>query len=526
MSKAALISVSNRDGLEELARNLIDCGFHILATSGSGKFLSEKGIETLSIEEYTGQAEILDGRVKTLHPKIHAGLLARRDSAEHMKELEANGILPIEVAVVNLYPFVAGLATDKAKDSKKMEELIDIGGPTMIRAAAKNYRSVLPVIDPVDYPKVIQVLKAKSSEESLSLRRKLASKVFAELANYNLEIARYLARDEETSHSGNEPLDRALELNSSISGLVLRREQDLRYGENPTQKAGFYRTISAAKNSWKQLHGKDLSYNNLLDFDAAVTVIRSLPRNRAAAVIVKHLNPCGVALANQMTDSIVLAKRGDPRSHFGGIVALNQEVGAKEAELISADFTEIVVAPSFRQDAMEILQKKKNLRILQVDLSTLPQNEIRAVEGGFLIQEPDQHISNVSDAIVATDRKPTDKELKDLELAWRVCAHVKSNAIVLVSDENLIGIGAGQMSRIDSVELALSKANTHGHKIHGSVAASDAFFPFADSLESLAAQGVKAIISPSGAKRDEEIVEAANKAGITLMMAKDRHFKH
>jgi len=528
MKKAALISVSNRDGLKEFAQSLKDAGYTLLATSGSARFLSDNGIESLSIEEYTGQAEILDGRVKTLHPKIHAGLLARRDSKEHMQELASNEILQIDIAVVNLYPFIDGLATDNARDSKKMEELIDIGGPTMIRAAAKNYRSVIPVIDPADYPQVIHLLKeeSKAAAASLAFRRKLATKVFTELANYNLEIAKYLSREAEAAEFMPVRINEPLSLDSFVSGLVLQREQELRYGENPAQKAGYYRVHSAGTNSWRQLHGKELSYNNLLDFDAAVSLVRSLPINRAAAVIVKHLNPCGVALSNVLTDSIVSAKRGDPRSHFGGIIALNQRVGREEAELLSADFTEIIVAPSFSEDGLEVLQKKKNLRLLEVNLEAGLHHEIRAVEGGFLLQEPDHSLSRVSEAKQATERKATDEEFRDLELAWSVCAHVKSNAIVLVKNESLIGIGAGQMSRIDSVELALNKARTHGHQLEGAVAASDAFFPFSDSLEILAAQGIRAIIAPSGAKKDEEVIAVANKAGITLLMTQDRHFKH
>lgn len=527
--KAALLSVSDRSGLSEFAKVLKALGYELLATSGTTKALNEAGIETTPIERYTGQKEILDGRVKTLHPKIHAGLLAKREDPAHLAQLEEEGILPIDVAVVNLYPFTQNLHSLRSASPDRMIELIDIGGPTMIRAAAKNFKYVVPVIDPADYPQVARLLSAElGATEALELRRSLATKVFTQLAHYNLEIARYLAHVS-LSQDSQDKVDSSLDfLLGEVNGMVLTRVQELRYGENPHQRAAFYRSVgSATPQSWAQLNGKELSYNNLLDFDAALKLIRALGDAQPAAAIIKHLNPCGAARGSSLIESLHRAKRGDPRSHFGGIIALNRDVTLDVAREIRGDFAEIVLAPGYAPEALAALRENKNLRVIQVPTAGNQRGiELRAVEGGILIQESDRGTASASDARVVSRRAPTESELRDLDFAWTVCSHVKSNAIVLVKDQTVIGVGAGQMSRIDSVELALSKARTHEHTVRGAVAASDAFFPFPDSVQTLVSAGITAIISPGGAKRDEETVAAADAGAAALLMSDERHFRH
>ena len=525
--RAALLSVSDKSGLVEFAQSLEQAGFIILSTSGTAKTLVEAGIEVVSIETYTGQKEILDGRVKTLHPKIHAGLLAKRDDPKHMAQLAEDGIYPIDVAVINLYPFIQGLGGDRASDPSKMIELIDVGGPTMIRAAAKNFRSIYAVIDPADYKAVAESIS--TGEAGLSLRQKLAVKVFSQTANYDLEIARYFGsvevKDDQLFRDSSVRYEQLLHC-SEINGFVLRKEQNLRYGENPNQIAAFYRSLDASAKRWTQLGGKDLSYNNLLDFDAMSRIVRELPSNLSGAVIIKHLNPCGAALANDLLTALHGAKRGDPRSHFGGIIGFNQTVTMEVAEQIREDFAEVVVAPDFEPTALSLLSKNKNLRLIRIELAHEPRIEVRSIEGGLLVQSSDSGVSDLESAEIASDRSPTPQEFRDLEFAWLVCAHVKSNAIVLAKDSTIIGVGAGQMSRIDSVELSISKAKLHGHVLAGAVCASDAFFPFADSIETLASAGITAIVAPKGAKKDAEVVELANKLGMSLVFTTDRHFRH
>lgn len=527
MAKAALISVSDRTGLLPAAQALSRAGYTILATSGTTKFLGEAGLQTTPIETYTGQKEILDGRVKTLHPKIHGGLLARRDDPSHTAQLEAEGILPIDIAIINLYPFTQNLTSDKALDPIKMIELIDVGGPTMLRAAAKNFRSVLPVIDPADYPALINFIESGNVPHGslADWRRALAVKVFKTLAAYDLEIARYFS-NVAFPESGPPTVEPASFGLGPVSGCVLERAQALRYGENPHQRAALYRPVGALHSEWEQLGGKELSYNNLLDFDATVRMVRGLPSDRAGAVIIKHLNPCGAALAETSLEALRRAKRGDPRSHFGGIIGFNQAVTLDVAEAIKEDFAEIVLAPDFAADALALLQKNKNLRLMKINPAAARGLELRSIGGGYLVQEEDKGVSHGAEWEIVSSRRPTAHEMRDLEFAWTFCSHVKSNAIVLAKDAMLIGIGAGQMSRIDSVELCISKARTHDHDIHGAVAASDAFFPFPDGLETLAKAGVSAIVAPGGAKRDADVVVAADAAGISLVRAPDRHFRH
>ncbi len=532
MKRAVLISVSDKSGLVPFAKQLVDLGYVLLGTSGSKAYLAENGIPVESIELYTEQKEILGGRVKTLHPKIHAGLLAKRDDAEHMRQLQESGIYPIDIAVINLYPFTQNLRSEAATNPAKMIELIDIGGPTMIRASAKNFQGVIPVLDPADYDAVAEELSKAGSVEktSVELRRRLAQKVFTFTANYDLQIAKYLSHVDCTDAASLK--DGAVDASTgfmlgSVTGVVLTLDQELRYGENPHQKARFYRSVDGVfERSFDQLNGKELSYNNLLDFDAALRMAQGFPAGKTGAVIVKHLNPCGAAFGTSVHDAICKAKLGDPRSHFGGVIAVNKTLTAEAAEGIAGEFAEIVIAPGYEDDALNVLRRNKNLRVLRVNTDSHVQYEIRSIQSGVLVQAGDSTISKVGDAKVVSTRPPSDAELRDLEFAWTMCSHVKSNAIVIARDSMIVGVGAGQMSRVDSAELAISKASAHGHNLKGSVAASDAFFPFPDSVEFLASHGITAIIVPGGAKRDPEVIESCNKLGVALLFTGDRHFRH
>jgi len=533
MEKAALLSVSDRTGIVDLASELSNLGYKLLTTTGTGKLLDQHSISHLPIEQYTNQKEILDGRVKTLHPKIHAGLLAKRSDPTHMAELAQSGFLPIEVVVVNLYPFSQKLETDTVQTPDKMIEFIDVGGPTMLRAASKNFNSVFVLSDPADYSAVIECIKSgrAASPEGLELRRDLAVKVFTLLAQDNLEVARYFSSvSVQEQRLGLNSSPGSLAVTAGVSGIVARRSQDLRYGENPNQAAALYREYSVVggrERSWTQLSGKELSYNNLLDIDACIRIVRDFERASFFSVIIKHLNPCGAAFGSSALDALKRAKLCDPRSHFGGIIGFNKVVDKAVAENIREDFTEIVVAPNFNSEALELLNKNKNLRLIKLDLNAPALKfELRTIEGGILVQERDQSSSSIGQAELVAGSALDQKGLEDLELAWKLCSHVKSNAITLAKDGLLIGAGAGQMSRIDSIELSISKARFHGHDLKNAVCASDAFFPFSDSLEALAKQGVRAVISPRGAKRDDEVVQAAKKLGLSLYFVNDRHFRH
>lgn len=525
MSKAALISVSDRTGLAPFAKDISAAGYTILCTSGTGAYLKESGLETLSIEEYTGQKEILGGRVKTLHPKIHAGLLAKREDPEHLKQLEDDGIFQIDIAVVNLYPFLEKVKGEAGNDPEKMIEFIDIGGPTMIRAAAKNCKAIYAVIDPDDYPAVSQSLQSDDIDLANSLRLSLAGKVFARLAHYNLEIAKYFSHV--SAEGGKLDIDASTNYRfGRYEGGVLKQKQSLRYGENPHQQAVLYENIGEQPASWQQHQGKELSYNNLLDFDAAFRMLPALGTESAGVLIIKHLNPCGAALSDSLTEALENAKRCDPRSHFGGIIAFNREVDPKTASEITKDFTEIVLAPGYTEDALDQLSKKKNLRVLSVDLKQAEALEQRTIQGGVLLQSVDTGSSSVMEAECVTSRVPTEEEYVQLQLAWNLCAHVKSNAITIVRDKMLIAAGGGQMSRIDALEVALMKAETHDHDLAGAVAASDAFFPFYDCVEQLAEKGVTVVVAPSGSKADGDVTKRAEELGISLLFVKDRHFRH
>lgn len=527
MEKMALLSVSDQTGLVDFARALRRAGYTLLATSGTGKALAAADIAYTSVESYTGLAELLDGRVKTLHPKIHGGILARRDAQHHLDQLRHESIASIDLVAVNLYPFTKYLASELARNPEEMTELIDVGGPTMIRAAAKNHRFVLPVIDPADYPQVQKLLDTPGESDpfSLEFRRSLAAKVFNTLSTYDGAISQYLS-----SLGKGELAESEVQLPETVS-LDLRKVMTLRYGENPHQNAAVYGTressiplLSGA--SWRQLGGKELSYNNMLDLDAGIRLLVDLPSSKPTVGILKHLNPCGVASGNSVSTALERAKQCDPRSHFGGILVSNQEIDKEAAEEIRGDFAEIVVAPAYSEEALAVLKTSKNLRIIEINVEQLSGYEVRTVAGALLVQEPDVKRSIVSDAARVTPRKPSPEEISDLDLAWRVCGHVKSNAIVLVRDGLLIGVGGGQMSRIDSIELALQKAKLHGHLLDGAVAASDAFFPFRDSIDALAAEGISCIVSPSGARRDDEVKAAAAERNVSLFFVDDRHFRH
>lgn len=519
MKRAALLSVSDKTNLQELAEFLVAHEYELLCSSGTARFLTDCGIVVSDIESYTGQQEILGGRVKTLHPKIHAGILARRDQVMDMQQLEDNNIIPIDVVVVNLYPFVDKVNTSSSNDLNAMIEFIDIGGPAMIRAAAKNHQFVLPLVDPADYVSAMAAISSNSVD--IEFRRSLASKVFAVVANNDLEIARFYSGSSESE------IDRSQEHFGNYTGRVLSKALDLRYGENPHQQASYYRPISQInKLNWRQLSGKELSYNNLLDIDAAYQLIKEFSMSQAVAIF-KHLNPCGVARDDSLLKAFKLAKQGDPRSHFGGIVAFSSEVHLEVAKEVREGFVEIVLAPKFSQEAVELLSKNKNLRIIEMDLGTPgPAIESRSCLDGVLVQTRDRQISSLESGEVVSKRQPSEHELLSMEFAWRVCAHVKSNAIVIARDETILAIGAGQMSRIDSAELAISKARTNGNSLKGSVVASDAFFPFGDSLEELCKAGATAIVAPGGSKRDADVIEVADSLGAALVFMGERHFKH
>jgi len=528
MQKMALLSVSDQTGLADVASALRTAGYTLLATSGTGKALAAANLPYTSVEDYTGLAELLDGRVKTLHPKIHAGILSRRDQPHHLDQLKRQEIGPIDVVVVNLYPFTKYVNSERAAKPDEMTELVDVGGPTMIRAAAKNHRFVLPVIDPRDYPRVIQMLERGVADPfPLEFRRELSAKVFTSLSEYDGAIGRYFASLSRDSSND----DKSAEKFPAQVALSLTKQAELRYGENPHQGAAVYRASSSSVAmlsgpQWRQLGGKELSYNNMLDFDAGLRLLADLPTEQPTVAILKHLNPCGVAMAYSVRSAVERAKQCDPRSHFGGILVVNTEVDREAAEEIRGDFAEIVVAPRFSAEALEVLQTSKNLRILEVSMQNLSGLEVRTVAGSLLMQEPDISRSRISDAELVTPRKATDDELADLDMAWRICGHVKSNAIVLVRGGLLIGVGAGQMSRIDSIELAIRKAKLHGHLLNGAVAASDAFFPFPDSIEALAAEGISCVVAPAGARRDDEVKAMAQAKNVSLYFVADRHFRH
>ncbi|RWZ57980.1 bifunctional phosphoribosylaminoimidazolecarboxamide formyltransferase/IMP cyclohydrolase [Halobacillus fulvus] len=510
MKKRALLSVSDKQGLSQFAKQLHELDYELISTGGTKKAIEEAGIPVLSISEITEFPEIMDGRVKTLHPSVHGGLLAKRSNADHMKQIDELDIQPIDLVAVNLYPFKNTIAKAGVTEAEAIEN-IDIGGPTMLRAAAKSFEDVTVVVDPSDYDTVIESLQA--GDISYEERRTLAAKVFRHTANYDAMIAEYFTEKTEEAYP-------------ETYTVTYEKVQSLRYGENPHQTAAFYKKANqsgASLANAEQLNGKELSYNNIQDANAALEVV--LEFTKPAAVAVKHMNPCGVGVGETLFDAYTKAYEGDPVSIFGGIVALNREVDEETAAKLKEIFLEIIIAPSFSQEALDLLTKKKNLRLLTVDM-VKPEGQthkLTSVNGGVLVQDTDEGTLSDVELEVATDREPTEQEKHDLELAWQVVKHVKSNAIVLAKGDRTLGIGAGQMNRVGAAKIALEQA---GEEVEGSVMASDAFFPMPDTVEAAAEAGVKAIIQPGGSKRDQDSIDACNKYGIAMVFTRMRHFKH
>jgi phosphoribosylaminoimidazolecarboxamide formyltransferase/IMP cyclohydrolase len=510
--KRALISVSDKTGLVQFAKDLAQLGVEIISTGGTHKQLIEAGVEVTGISEVTGFPEILDGRVKTLHPRIHSGLLAVRDKEEHQQQLAEHDIEPIDLVVVNLYPFAETIAKADVTFSDAIEN-IDIGGPSMLRSAAKNHAYVTVIVDGGDYPTVIEQIKA-SGEVDEATRRQLAAKVFRHTAAYDSLISQYLS----------EQLEEKTPEKLTVS---FDKVQDLRYGENPHQQAAFYRlphAVAGTIASAEQLHGKELSYNNINDADAALAIVREF--SQPAVVAVKHMNPCGVGIGATIEEAYDKAYSADPVSIFGGIIAANQVIDKATALKLGEIFLEIIMAPDFTQEALDILRKKKNIRLLkmgEIKPFTTPQPRYQTVAGGLLVQ--DQDIKEVAkDKLeIVTERKPTTDELEQLLFAWKVVKHVKSNAIVLAKEQQTIGVGAGQMNRVGAAKIAIEQA---GDKCFRSVLASDAFFPMPDTVEAAAKAGVTAIIQPGGSIKDKESIAEANKHGIAMALTGTRHFKH
>jgi len=511
----AIISVSDKTGVVDFARGLAELGFEVYSTGGTHKALAEAGVAVASVSKLTGFPEILDGRVKTLHPAVHGGILARRDQPSHLEELNKSGIAAIDLVAVNLYPFVATVTRPGVSLDDALEN-IDIGGPTMIRAAAKNFPHVLVVVDPADYELVLGLLRGGGVP--LDERRRLALKAFQHVASYDTAIAQYLRAEDEALPE---------QLTLSLTKLF-----DLRYGENPHQRGAVYRENSVlwGGQTWgivaaEQLHGKELSYNNFLDADAAWRA--TLDFADPTAAVVKHTNPCGLACHQDLTEAYRRALSGDPVSAYGGIVAVNRELTGEAAEEIGKTFYEIVIAPAFSEEALTILQRKKNLRLLQLDekaaVGCASALEYRRVSGGFLVQQPDTYLDDAIELPVVTKRPPSEEELANLRFAWKVVKHVKSNAIVIVKDRTLLGMGAGQPNRVTSVHLALRRAE---ERARGAVLASDAFFPFPDGVELAADGGITAVIQPGGSIRDQEVIEAADARGMAMVFTGIRHFRH
>ena len=512
----ALISVSDKTGIIEFTQALADMGIHILSTGGTARLLSDHGIAVTEVSEYTGFPEMMDGRVKTLHPKIHGGILSRRGqddavTAEH-------GIAPIDLVVVNLYPFEATVARPDCDLALAIEN-IDIGGPTMVRAAAKNHRDVTIVVNTGDYARVLREMKENNGALSDATRFDLAVKAFEHTAGYDGAIANHLGRQFDET-----PFPR------TFNGQWLKR-QDMRYGENPHQRAAFYvdnRFTDASIATAEQLQGKALSFNNIADTDAALECVKQF--DAPACAIVKHANPCGVAVADNLLTAYERAFATDPTSAFGGIIAFNQPLDATTAAaIIERQFVEVIIAPEVTEDAIPVLAKKANVRILQCGMwntAATPGLDYKRVNGGLLVQDRDTAMIGAGDIKVVSKRAPTDQEIRDLLFAWKVAKYVKSNAIVYCKAETTIGIGAGQMSRVYSAKIAGIKAADEGLTVAGSVMASDAFFPFRDGIDAAAEVGVTAVIQPGGSIRDEEVIAAADEHGLAMVFTGIRHFRH
>jgi phosphoribosylaminoimidazolecarboxamide formyltransferase/IMP cyclohydrolase len=517
MVKQALISVSDKRGVVDFARALHRLGYRILSTGGTARLLAEAGIDVTEVADYTGFPEILDGRVKTLNPRIHAGLLARRPDPAHMQALAQHAIDPIEILAVNLYPFEQTVARDGCSFDEAIEN-IDIGGPAMLRAAAKNHESVAAIVDPGDYACVLEELEAGGALAAAT-RLALAKKVFAHTARYDGMIANYLTSLDAGQARGAFP---------DVLSRQWVKVQQMRYGENPHQQAAFYRETTVGGGllaGYAQLQGKELSYNNIADADAAWECVRSFAD--CACVIVKHANPCGVAVAVSPAAAYAKAFRTDPTSAFGGIIAFNRTVDAEAAQAVCRQFVEVVIAPGFDAGAREVLGAKQNVRLLTVpDGAAQNDFDFKRVGGGLLVQTPDVHELAAADLRCVTRKAPTAQQIDDLLFAWRVAKYVKSNTIVFAHDGMTLGIGAGQMSRLDSARIASIKAREASLSLAGSAAASDAFFPFRDGLDVVVDAGATCVIQPGGSVRDEEVIAAADERGVAMVFTGVRHFRH
>ncbi len=514
--KRALISVSNKAGIVEMAKGLAGLGAEILSTGGTAKTLREAGVAVTDVAAYTGSPEILDGRVKTLHPKIHGGLLGRRSVPKHVAEMQQHGIGPIDVVVVNLYPFEATISKPQCMVEEAIEN-IDIGGPSMLRSAAKNHDDVLVVVDPADYTRVLVALKGDAVTPAL--RRELAAKVFQHTARYDSLIAGYLERQGADPKAAQFP---------AILSLQFERVEMLRYGENPHQQGAFYREPGSQEPSVSRariLHGKAMSYNNYLDANSALELAKEF--DECVVVIIKHNNPCGVALGASPVEAYVKARETDPVSAFGGVIAFNRPVNLAAAKEITSTFVEVVVAPGYAEDALTELTRKKDLRVLDVGPLTSGTRsglDLKKLVGGLIVQDRDVGaLGDLKTLQVPTARKPTDEEYAACAFAWKVCKHVKSNAIVYAKAGQTVGIGAGQMSRVDSVKLAGMKAVL---PVKGCVMASDAFFPFRDGIDAAAQAETTAVIQPGGSIRDQEVIKAADEHQMAMILTGMRHFRH
>ena len=511
----ALISVSDKAGILEFAKELHNCGIEILSTGGTAELLRKDGVPVIQVSDYTGFPEMMDGRIKTLHPMVHGGILARRDVPEHLKAMEEHGIRPIDLVVINLYPFEQTVAK-KGSTLEEAIENIDIGGPAMVRSSAKNYKDVTIIVDPENYGKVLEEIK--NGSVSLETRKRLSRDAFAHTARYDSLIADFLS-----NQWGEDEANFPLFLNQPYTKV-----QDLRYGENPHQSAALYKESQPLPShivSAEQLQGKELSFNNYIDLNAAWELVREL--GSGAVVIIKHTNPCGVAVGEDQLKTFIIAREVDPVSAFGGILGFNQPVTASVAEEILKNFVEAVVAPGFDADAIKLFSAKKNVRLMQMPSADFQSKDsrfdLKRIGGGLLAQSPDALNFIEGQLKVASKREPNAREMEDMKFAWLVAKHVKSNAIVYAKDKEILGIGAGQMSRVDSARVAVEKA----HKsLSGAVMASDAFFPFRDSVDEAAKNGISAIISPGGSIRDEEVLQAAKEHNIAMVFTGIRHFKH
>lgn len=509
--KRALVSVSDKKNLVEFVSGLCELGYEIISTGGTKKALEQAGISTIGISEITGFPEIMDGRVKTLHPNVHGALLCVRDHPDHVAQLKEHNISYIDLVCVNLYPFKETVQKENVTHEEIIEN-IDIGGPSMLRSASKNYRYIPVLCDPSDYDTVLKELR-EHGETCMATRERLAAKVFRHTARYDAMIADYLTKKTNVKFP-------------ESYTITYDKIQDLRYGENPHQEAAFYKNMHPQYSlaNAKQLHGKELSYNNIQDGNAAIEILKDF-EGQCAVVGLKHMNPCGVGIGKTLEEAWDKAYEADPVSIFGGIVAMNEEVNATVAEKLSKIFLEIIIAPSFSNEAFEILSKKKNIRLMTLDTTLEPSAKMKVthVNDGLLVQDIDAHKITATDLECVTKRQPSEAEIEQLLMAWRVVKHVKSNAIVLVKDDMTVGVGAGQMNRVGAAKIAIEQAQ---EKAKGSVMGSDAFFPMPDTVEEAAKAGVSAIIQPGGSIKDQLSIDECDKHGIAMVFTKVRHFKH